>query len=315
MIRGRNRTSAPGSVAPSASEYPWPPPVGAASPVVWSGGGFQLGGDRVSVLTYATGDSGWTDELSAFSEDHAGANHPIDRASRAVALQQVDGLPSREPIILEVGCSSGYMLREMREQLPNALVIGADYVGEPLEKLASEFPDVPLLRFDLQTCPLPDESVDAVVLLNVLEHIEDDAVALRQIFRVLRPGGLAAIQVPAGPGLYDVYDQLLLHRRRYALGALKELVRSTGFEITRASHIGALIYAPFALVKRRNQRYLKQDLEVRRRVVEQNIRSTRSNVLVDTLLRLELFLGKWVVWPFGIRCVVEAHKPTRPAQA
>jgi SAM-dependent methyltransferase len=63
-----------------------------------------------------------------------------------------------------------------------------------------------LLHFDLRHCPLPDGSFDGVILLNVLEHIKEDAAALRQIARILKPGGIAAIEVPAGRGLYDIYD-------------------------------------------------------------------------------------------------------------
>jgi len=222
--------------------------------------------------------------------------------------------------ILEIGAGFGNITRHLTEA---ELLVASDLDPVGVEYMKGVFRDEPNVRVASYRFPLDPAArdeihalrVDTIVCLNVLEHIEDDALALRQIFRILRPGGLAAIQVPAGPGLYDIYDQLLLHRRRYGLGALKDLVRSSGFEITRASHIGAFIYPPFALVKRRNKRYLTQPLEVRRRVVEQSIRSTRDNLLLDALLRLELLLGKWIVWPFGVRCVVEAWKPARSARA
>lgn len=290
-------------------EYPWPTPPDASSAPEWLGRGFRVGDRRVSVLSYQTGASGWTDELTAFHEDAAGANHPIDRASRALAIEPLGALRARTPVILEVGCSSGFMLRLLRRRRPDAFLIGADYVRGPLEELAESLPDIPLLQFDLTTCPLPDGSVDAVIMLNVLEHIEDDARALRQVHRVLRPGGLLILEVPAGPHLFDVYDALLLHHRRYAMPALRGLVRSSGFEVVRASHLGALLYPAFAAVKLRNKRFLTRERALQRRVVAQDIRTTGSSPLLGAALDLELLLGRRVRWPFGIRCVLTGRRP------
>ena len=145
-------------------------------------------------------------------------------------------------------------------------------------------------------------------MLNVLEHIRDDAEALRQAYRILRPGGVVIIEVPAGPELHDVYDELLMHHRRYRLRSLKRTLCRAGFEIARASHLGALIYPPFYLVKKRNQRYLSRDAAAKRQIVARNIQSTGTSVVLDGLIRAELLLGRWVAWPFGIRCVVTGRK-------
>jgi SAM-dependent methyltransferase len=291
-----------------APPYAWPTPRGFSTPPTWTGRGFQLDNARVSVLAYETGSSGWTDDLTTFHEENAGSNHPIDRASRTLALDQLALVRAERPVILEIGCSSGFMLRLIRERVPSALVIGADYVRGPLETLAEELPDVPLLQFDLAQCPLPGDSVDAVIMLNVLEHIREDALALCQVHRILRPGGVVIIEVPAGPELYDVYDELLMHHRRYRLRSLTRALRGAGFEIARASHLGALIYPPFYLVKRRNQRYLSRDAAAKRQIVARNIQSTGTSLVLDAVIRAELLLGRWIRWPFGIRCVATGRK-------
>src|SRR6266852_6012270 len=200
-----------------ASDYAWPIPPGAITAPLWTEQGFVVDSVPRGVLSYAAGDSGWTDQLTSFHEDTAGSSHPIDRASRTNALRQLEAhaLDKERLNVLEVGCSSGFLLDLIRRRLPNAFVIGADYVRGPLEILANESTDLPLLHFDLCQCPLPSDSIDAAILLNVLEHIDDDALALRQLLRILRPGGIAIFEVPAGPELYDVYDELLMHRRRY----------------------------------------------------------------------------------------------------
>jgi SAM-dependent methyltransferase len=192
--------------------------------------------------------------------------------------------------------------------MPQAFLIGSDYVRGPLEQLATKIPNVPLLQFNLVDCPLPDHCADAVVLLNVLEHIEDDAAAVRQLYRILKPGGVAVIEVPAGPRLYDVYDKLLLHFRRYSLKDLKLTFEAAGFRVVDDSHLGFFMYPGFWLVKQRNKRFLSQKDAEQQQVVDRNIRETGSSRVLRTVTRMELTLGKWMSYPFGIRCVLTCTK-------
>ena len=81
---------------------------------------------RAKVLAYDAGDSGWTDDLTAFHEDNAGDDHYIDKASRAHALSVLErALRMPNPVIMDIGCSSGYMLRMLKERFPGGTVIGA----------------------------------------------------------------------------------------------------------------------------------------------------------------------------------------------
>ncbi len=290
--------------------YRWPIPPGCSTEPVWTGQRFRIGTTEVPFLSYRIGSSGWTDELTTFHEDNAGSDHFIDRASRAHTLSQVRRhAHGPAPVILEVGCSSGFCLQALRDTLPQARLIGADYVRGPLELLAGQIPDVPLLQFDLVRCPLPDNSVDIVVLLNVLEHIADDAGAVRQVQRILRPGGAVVIEVPAGPHLFDVYDKVLMHHRRYELGGLCRLLESAGLTVTHRSHLGALLYPGFRLVKEKNKRYLWAPEEVQRQVVAGAIRKTGRNRLFEAVMWLEAGLRRFTSFPFGIRCLATAVKP------
>ena len=114
-------------------------------------------------------------------------------------------------------------------------------------------PGVPLIQLDLTHSPLPDNQLDAIVALNVLEHIDDDQKAMAEIARMLKPGGIAVIEVPAGPGLYDFYDAHLLHYRRYSRSSLRQMASGLGLEELEASHLGFFLYPPFALMKKRNR--------------------------------------------------------------
>ena len=87
--------------------------------------------------------------------------------------------------------------------------------------------------------------VDAIVLVNVLEHIEDDAALVRTALHALRPGGSLLLFVPAGPRLFGSLDRAFDHFRRYERRQLAELLADGGLEVDTAHYVnapGALIW-------------------------------------------------------------------------
>ncbi len=268
-----------------------------------------MGNRETSLLSYEIGKSGWTDELTTFHENTAGDDHYMDRASRRHTLRQLRRwLSAPSPVIVDIGCSSGIMLNSLLEEFSGGVILGADYVRGPLEALALNLEGVPLLQFDLTTCPLPDESVDAVVLLNVLEHIERDEAALLHVARILKPGGVAVIEVPAGPELYDVYDKLLFHHRRYRMPELLDKISRCGLKTLETSHLGFFLYPAFWAAKIRGRRYLKSPDDVQRAVVSRSIATVRSQPLMHGLMEVEARLRRWITYPVGIRCLVTCQR-------
>jgi SAM-dependent methyltransferase len=296
---------------PDLTGYKFPAPPGSAGEFTWDGRQFaNRAGEQQTVLCYTRAESNWSDDLTGLHEREAGSHHPIDQASRDLAIQSIRRFClSDAPVVLEAGCSSGFFIEALAARMPRARVIGSDYLEPPLRKLAARLPDVPLLQFDLRRCPLPDATVDAVVCLNVLEHIDDHAAAMRHLFRVLRPGGVAHLEVPAGPRLYDVYDELLMHHRRYRMSELKALAAGAGFQVLEATHLGAFVFPAFALQKLRNRRRLRDTPEAKQRLVASQIRATSKSGVLGAVFRLELSLGRWIRYPCGIRCIAALRKP------
>ncbi len=287
----------------------FPSPPGSSDAAIWTGNSFTVG-DRVErILSYDVGSSGWTEELTDLHEGVDDEDHYMSVASREQAVSSLERwIEVPEPVILDIGCSSGYTLRLLRRRMPRATLLGADYVRRPLEKLAVTIPDLPLLQFNVSHCPLEPDSVDAVVLLNILEHIEDDGQAVQQIYRILRPGGVAAIEVPAGPHLYDIYDQRLMHFRRYRLGDLTGLMRRAGFEVVKASHLAFVLYPAFWVAKRRNRRLNRATAETQQAVIDGSMRLLGHSQALHSLLAMERALGRFVSYPFGVRCIVICRK-------
>lgn len=78
---------------------------------------------------------------------------------------------------------------------------------------------------------------DAVLAVNVLEHVEDDESLLRQINAKIKPGGLISLYHPAGPSLYGQLDKLVNHYRRYSKEEMVRKVQAAGFEVVESVYV------------------------------------------------------------------------------
>lgn len=251
----------------------------------------------------------WSPELERLHEE-ASRTHFLDRWTRRALL---DGIGPQRPdaVIADLGCSTGYLLEELQAAHPLARLIGVDAVAAGLVKAHVAVPRARLLHADVCRLPLDDRSVDAVLSANLLEHVPDDVLALREAARILRPGGLAALVVPAGPGTYDYYDRFLGHERRYGRGELAAKCVSAGLAPLREHFIGALLYPPFWLVKRLNRiRHGGLEGAALEARVADDIARTRDSRVGHWVWRLEERLGRAGLWlPFGIRSFVMARRP------
>lgn len=284
----------------------FPPSAEGLESPQWNGRQFLIGNSFHSILEYSENFSGWSDNLTALHEEVCGDTHPIDVASRHDAITQVGKCnPNSAMVIMEIGCSSGFLIRDLVKYFPGIPLVGADVVKEPLYRLADSLPGVPLVRFDLLKCPLPSSSVDILIMLNVLEHIQDDLGALGKAFQLLKPGGSLILEVPAGPSLFDSYDQQLQHFRRYSLLELRKKLETVGFKVSRLSHLGFIIFPAFAAVKYLNKLFPKKDTNL---VVRDGASRTGSSILVNFAMKFESKYLKNCALPFGIRLLVTAKK-------
>lgn len=146
--------------------------------------------------------------------------------------------------VLDIGCGTGANLPLLCEAAgTGGHVIALDYSPLALQFAQGHLGDLPvsLLRGDATRLPFPDDHFDLFTMLDVLEHVEDDVAAVREIYRVLRPGGAFVLSVPAYQHLWSAHDEALHHFRRYEYRQLHQLLQGGGLRIWRLSFAMSLM--------------------------------------------------------------------------
>lgn len=131
-------------------------------------------------------------------------------------------------LVLDVGCGAGNMVHHLQRY---GRVIGIDNFLKPLAVARGRGYEVYLAAGE--AIPYRDDGFDLVSLLDVLEHCDDDRQVLRECARVLRPGGLLAVTVPAFPWLWSDNDTINRHRRRYTPSGLRHRLQEAGLQVLR----------------------------------------------------------------------------------
>ena len=194
------------------------------------------------------------DELERFTFD-VEERHWWYRGRRAVLDAVLDGLALPAGArILDAGCGSG---RNMVELARRGRVSGVELAPQSLE-VARRRNLGPVLEGSLdEPLPLADGAFDLAVALDVLEHVRDDGAALRELARVLAPGGRLLVTVPQYGWLWGEHDVLAHHHRRYTRSLLLGRAAAAGFGAERVTAFNAVLLAPIAaarLVQRARRR-------------------------------------------------------------
>ena len=174
-------------------------PDGTSDMPVFDNGWLVGDGDPEPFLSFLEEDPSvnWSAALEQLHEESS-RTHFIDRWTRSAIIERIGALPSK-PSIADIGCSTGYLLEDLHHAHPDALLIGADLIAGGLRKAHRFVPSARLLQADACALPIDDAAVDAVVSANLLEHVPDDDRALREMARIVAPGGQGRDRRSSGP--------------------------------------------------------------------------------------------------------------------
>ncbi|MBO3462159.1 class I SAM-dependent methyltransferase [Aetokthonos hydrillicola Thurmond2011] len=212
---------------------------------------------------------------------------------------------SKNSKILEAGCGTGGNLRMLaRHGNLDAMELEAMAC-----KLANERQVV-----QVQLGSLPDnipftDKYDLILMLDVLEHLDDDAQALRTLHSRLKPGGWLLITVPAYQFLWSEHDDINHHKRRYVLKGLKQVVSQAGYSIRYSSYFNSFLFPIVAGVR------------IIKKLIRSNTNSGNSNDLLlppkpinqflSLLFASERHLMDRFSLPFGVSVLLLAQKNTQ----
>jgi SAM-dependent methyltransferase len=165
------------------------------------------------------------------------------------AVRRVSG-DGGDLAILDAGCGGGAELAALSGR-------GTRTGMEPsplsrraaLERGAGE-----VLDATIEDMPFAEGAFDLALALDVLEHVDDDRLALGELRRVVRPGGSLIVTVPAYPRLWTRHDDLNEHRRRYTSRTLRAASTDAGWSVERVTHFN-MILLPVSVVSRRRYRH------------------------------------------------------------
>lgn len=204
--------------------------------------------------------------------------------------------------LLDCGAGTGRFAEEMARFCDVTVLDDHD---EALRLLGNRFPPDRVIKLGADGIPLPDSSLDYITALDVLEHVPDDALVVDGFHRLLKPGGVALVTVPASMALWSDWDVSLHHYRRYHRAQLKALFPDGNWEIVYVNYTNVPMF-PVVWIIRRWRVLFPGRRRARRMRSEDRVPPTWINRLLQASFVTPAF---WrIPFPFGVSLLLVARK-------
>lgn len=169
------------------------------------------------------------------------------RALHVRLIAAVEGVRGR---VLDAGCGTGGLLARLHEAKPGLTLVGLEWSPEAAPRAARKS-GTPIARGSINELPFSDDSFDAAIAADVLCHAAvDPALALKELHRVLRPGGRLVVNMPAYGWLASAHDARVHNARRLTAAQTASLLRNAGFSPVRAHYWNGLLL-PLMIIQRK----------------------------------------------------------------
>jgi SAM-dependent methyltransferase len=202
---------------------------------------------------------------------------------------------------LDVGCGAGGNFPILA---PYGRFFGSEVERDAWPEDGADLPQRPVVLARGERLPFADASLGLCTFFDVLEHVEDERGFLAEVYRVLRPGGLVLVSVPAYMFLWSGHDVSLHHFRRYERRTLVGALAGAGFQVLRATYAFAVTF-PAVCAVRLLGRLLPGGRAPRTSYV---LPPAPLNSLLARVIELE---ARWVGWsdlPFGSSVMALARR-------
>jgi SAM-dependent methyltransferase len=209
--------------------------------------------------------------------------------------------------VLSIGCGPAEGLDWLVALAgPEGKVVGLDV--DPIHALAVP-QGIGFVIGSLEQAAFADQTFDVVLALDVLEHLDNDAAGLREAVRLVKPGGLLLVTVPALPSLWGGHDVVSEHRRRYTKASLKRLFEEVGLCNYQVNYFNTILF-PAAALLRWSRRAL--GLANRPQSDFENQRPNMMNEVLTWVFSLESYLINHVPAPVGLSLIAKYRRVEKP---
>jgi SAM-dependent methyltransferase len=209
------------------------------------------------------------------------------------------GLPN-DLRVIDIGCGVGSNLRLLQSMCSNLIGMDSEMYG--LVHIKKTLSAVALVNGNLIRLPFKADSVDLILASDVLEHLDEDTIGIREIYRSLKRGGKVIFTVPAFRSLWGVQDIVGMHKRRYSKKELVTKIEGEGFKILRFSYFNFFLFFPI-MIGRRIIYLLGLNIES-----ENKINLPLINFFLKVVFSIEPHYLKYFSFPFGVSIYCIAKK-------
>ena len=195
--------------------------------------------------------------------------------------------------VLDVGTSTGTNLRVLNKSGFNNIV-GVDCSDIAIAYCKEKQLGI-VKKGDVCDLPFEDEYFQLVLATDIIEHIDDDGLALDEIYRVLAPGGYAIVTVPTFMVLWGLQDRVAQHKRRYLLATLTKLAQNSKFHIETAYYFNFLLFLPIWFA-----RTVLNLIKPKSIKTETGINFPLLNSVLTLIFRIDVWSARYLKVPFGV---------------
>jgi SAM-dependent methyltransferase len=213
--------------------------------------------------------------------------------------------------VLEIGCGTGFVLTGLKKQFPTYRLMGSEIHFEGIKLAKKRLPEAEFVQLDATDMPFHQE-FDAIGAFDVLEHITEDVLAMKEIYRALKPNRFFFISVPQYQWMWSTTDDLAYHKRRYNRAGLHDKLHQTGFStIYTSSFVFSLFPLMYLsrLTKRKSRDIEQSNFDTKRAELNELMLPPLLNMIFYYLMRFdELLITPGFDLPFGGSLMVVAKK-------